>query len=63
MELAWQLSPQHILPYTGSGDGLETWVDIDLGKNWFMAWGVYETVIKSTKGLAYNVSRLLNKGV
>lgn len=58
VELSWQTTGQHVLPYTGSADGLETWIDIQMGRNHPTAIQLYSAVAMAVASKAYNISQL-----
>ena len=58
ISVGWQTTDQHVLPYTGSADGLETWVDITLGRKKWRAERLHESIATAAEGLAYRCSRL-----
>ena len=58
IRLKWETRKFNVLPYAGSADGLETWVDIDLGRNGWRAHNIYSNIVKASNGKAYYVSGL-----
>ncbi len=62
LRMSWQSADQHILPYSGSADGLETWVDIDLGRNSWQARQLYDSISNAVRGKALLLPMLIFKG-
>lgn len=58
ISMRWDFNEQHQLPYTGSGDGLETWIRANLGSNPWRAEQLYNVVVQSCRGLAADVSNM-----
>ncbi|MBI4175922.1 MAG: hypothetical protein HY518_01855 [Candidatus Aenigmarchaeota archaeon] len=59
IRVSWETAKQHVLAYTGSADGLETWVDIDLGRNSWRASRMYAAIAEAAdRSRAYACSGL-----
>ncbi len=58
MGVSWRTADQHILPYTGSADGVAMWVDVNFGRNRGRAEKTYNAVVKAASGISYYCSKL-----
>ena len=62
IEVRWKTDKYHVLPYTSSADGFETWIDVDLGRNRQKAEASYESIVAAARGKVYTISGLLGMG-